>query len=164
MTKYVSMNSASEDKRYAPDRRVRPTPFLSRYAITGGRRQNVRRNHDKRKHIFVDIYESRLFIAILALLFMNVLDGFLTLLLINGNIIIEANPLMAFCLNYGHLPFFWVKYALMAVSLFIFCIFKNFRFSTIALSGSIVIYATIVFYQLHLVYKNYPVLFYYPAE
>lgn len=148
-----------ENKRSGQDRRIRPTPFLSRYTVTGGRRKGVRRKHDKRKHIFVDVYDTGLFIAIFALLIMNVLDGLLTLLLINENLIIEANPFMAFCLDYGHLPFFWVKYLLMAFSLLVFCIFRGFRFSNISLGFGIVIYASVLIYELHIVYTHYPSLF-----
>jgi hypothetical protein len=148
-----------EYERCGQDRRLKPTPFLSRYALTGGRRKNVRRKHDRRKHIFVDVYDTRLFIAIFALLIMNVLDGFLTLLLINENLIVEANPFMAFCLDYGHVPFFWVKYLLMAFSLFVFCIFRGFRFSNISLGFGIVIYASVLMYELGIVYAHYPRLF-----
>jgi hypothetical protein len=153
-------NCDSKDKRDRTDRRVKPTPFLSRYTLTGGQRRSVRRKHDRRKHIFVDVYDPGLFIAIFALLIMNVLDGFLTLLLINHNLIVEANPFMAFWLDFGHLPFFWVKYVLMAAALFIFCIFKGFRISNIALLCSLVIYGSVVLYQLHLVYEHYPSLFF----
>ena len=153
------MNDTVDDKRYGTDRRVKPTPFLSKYTFRGGRRRAVRRKHDRRKHIFFDLYDTRLFIAIFALLIMNVMDGYLTLLLISENIIVEANPFMAFCLDYGHVPFFWVKYALMTVSLIIFCILRSFRFSNIALACSITLYASVLLYQLHLVYEHAPRLF-----
>jgi hypothetical protein len=153
------MNSIAEDKADRTDRRVKPTPFLSRYTLTGGRRKGVRRNDDMRKHIFVDLYDTRLFIAIFVLLILNVLDGFLTLLLVRENIIVEANPVMAFCLDYGHVPFFWVKYLLMAVSLLIFCIFRGFRLSRISLVCSIMLYASVLIYQLRIVYEHYPRLF-----
>ncbi len=141
------------------DRRAKPTPLFSRYAIAGGRRVTVRRAHDRRKHIFVDAYGTPIFIAIIALLILNLLDGFLTLLLVEENLVVELNPFMAFWLDYGHLPFFWVKYLLMAVSLFIFCIFKNFRLSNAALSCSIIIYSSVVLYQLHILYLHYHSVF-----
>jgi len=153
------MKSFPGDKRYGADRRGKPTPLLSRYAITGGRRKAARRKHDARKHIFVDVYDTRLFVAIFALLVMNVLDGFLTLLLIEGNIVSEANPFMAFWLDYGHAPFFWIKYTIMAVSALIFCVFKNFIFSNVALGGSILIYASVLVYELRIVFEHYPRLF-----
>ena len=155
----LTMNSVAEDKMDRTDRRVKPTPFLSRYTLTGGRRKVVRRNDDMRKHIFVDLYDTRLFIAIFVLLILNVLDGFLTLLLVRENIIVEANPVMAFCLDYGHVPFFWVKYLLMAVSLLIFCIFGGFRLSRISLVCSIMLYTSVLIYQLRIVYEHYPRLF-----
>lgn len=150
------MNYRTLEKRHSADRRNRPTPLLSRFAITGGRRKSVRRKHDKRKHIFLDKYDTRLLIAILTLLIMSVIDGFLTLLLVSENIIIEANPFMAFWLGYGYMPFYWVKYALTAVSLFIFCVLKHFPFTNIALAFSIAIYASVVLYQCWLIYKYYP--------
>lgn len=153
------MHNSVNDNRCGTDRRVKPTPLLSRYTITRGRRRSVRRTSDKRRHIFVDMYDTRLFIAIFALLIMNVLDGFLTLLLINENLVVEANPFMAFCLDYGHVPFFWVKYLLMAFSLLVFCIFKGFRFSNISLGFGILIYASVLIYELRIVYAHYPSLF-----
>lgn len=138
---------------------MRPTPFLSRYSFTGGRRKTVRRETDKRRHIFVDLYDTKLFIGILALLTMNVLDGFFTLLLVNQNIIIEANPLMAYFLDYGQVSFFWVKYLLMAVSLLILCIFRSFRFSTVALIGSLLIYSVVISYHLRIICEHRPLLF-----
>jgi len=105
------------------------------------------------------LYDTRLFIAIFVLLILNVLDGFLTLLLVRENIIVEANPVMAFCLDYGHVPFFWVKYLLMAVSLLIFCIFRGFKLSRISLVCSIMLYASVLIYQLRIVYEHYPRLF-----
>jgi hypothetical protein len=153
------MNSIAEDKGERTDRRVKPTPFLSRYTLTGGRRKAPRRNDDMRKHIFVDLYDTRLFIAIFVLLILNVLDGFLTLLLVSENIIVEANPVMAFCLDYGQVPFFWVKYLLMAGSLLIFCIFGGFKLSRISLVCSIMLYTSVLIYQLRIVYEHYPRLF-----
>jgi hypothetical protein len=153
------MNGLGDEQRFRTERRIRPTPCISRYAFSGGRRKTVRRKHDKRNHIFVDVYDTRLFIAIFVLLIMNVMDGFLTLLLVNENIVVEANPFMAFWLDYGHAPFFWVKYLLMAVSLLIFCIFRDFRFSNIALVCSIMLYAGVLIYELHIVYQHYPHLF-----
>jgi hypothetical protein len=153
------MHTRVNEDRCGADRRLKPTPLLSRYTLTGGRRKSVRRMHDKRRHIFVDMYDTRLFIAIFALLIMNVLDGFLTLLLINENLVVEANPFMAFCLDYGHAPFFWVKYILMAFSLLVFCIFKGFRFSKISLGFGILIYASVLIYELRIVYEHYPSLF-----
>lgn len=153
------MNRATENRRTGMDRRARPTPFLSRYTFTGGRRKTVRRETDKRRHIFVDLYETKLFIGILVLLTMNVLDGFFTLLLVRENIIIEANPLMAFFLDYGQASFFWVKYLLMAVSLLIICIFRSFRFSRVALIGSLFVYSVVISYHLRIISEHRPILF-----
>lgn len=154
------MKTFPGEQRYGTDRRLKPTPLWSRYTIAGGRRKIVRRKYDKRRHIFVDVYDSRLFIAICALLVLNVLDGFLTLLLVTENIVCEANPFMAFWLDYGHAHFFWVKYTLMAISAFIFCVLKSFTFSNVALAGSIVIYASVLAYQLRIVIEHYPRLFF----
>ncbi len=112
-----------------------------------------------RKHIFVDVYDARLFIALFALLVMNVLDGFLTLLLIHEDIVLEANPFMAFWLQHGNAPFFWIKYVLMAISACIFCALKNFALSNYALAGSLVLYAAVVAYELIIVFDHYPRFF-----
>ena len=60
-----------KDKRSFTDRRKRPTPFVSRYTFWGGRRKLIRREEDKRKHNFVDLYSPSLLIILLVVLILT---------------------------------------------------------------------------------------------
>ena len=153
------MNFMQKDRRTAPDRRLIPTPFASRYTFTRGRRKTVRRTVDRRRHLFVDLYDTRLFIALFILLLMNALDGFLTVILVRENIVMEANPVMAFYLNYGHVPFFAMKFIFFSVALLIFCIFRGFMITNISLVCSTIVYGLVLLYEFHILYEQYPRLF-----
>ena len=60
-----------DDKRSITDRRKRPTPSLSRYTFFGGRRKIIRRQENKRKHNFVDLYSPSLLITLLVVLILT---------------------------------------------------------------------------------------------
>ena len=152
------MNTLEEktDNRIAPDRRKWPTPLISRYSFFGGQRRTVRRESDKERHIFVDQYSTRLFIMILLLLFLNMADAYFSLTLIRDNIAFEANPIMAFFLGYDNLSFFVVKFFITAASLFVFCLCKNIYITRVFLVVAVIIYISIVFYELHIISRHYP--------
>src|SRR3989304_2730108 len=90
------------DKRFLSDRRKQPTPFISRYAFSGGRRETTRRETDRKKYNFVDVYSPHLFLTLLLLMILNISDGYLTLVLIKETIAAEINPIMAFFLEYDN--------------------------------------------------------------
>ena len=61
-----------------PDRRRSPTPRFSRYSLWGGRRRGPRRGEEC-EGSFVDVYGTRLILAVLWIALMNVGDSFFTL-------------------------------------------------------------------------------------
>ena len=71
--------TAPEFSPPAIERRSHPTPIFSRFALVGGRRASARRGDDDRE-IFVDRYGTRLFLAIMAVIMLNLLDAWFTLL------------------------------------------------------------------------------------
>jgi len=144
------------DIRIVPDRRKRPTPFICRFTFSGGRRKTVRRESDKKKHILVDSYSTYLLITILFLLILNLFDSYFTLTLISGDIAVEANPIMALYLEFDDVSFVALKFLITAVSLFGFCLCRNFSISKVFLAAAIVIYLFIVLYELNIVYKFSP--------
>ncbi|RJQ45084.1 MAG: hypothetical protein C4538_09060 [Nitrospiraceae bacterium] len=133
-----------------PDRRKCPTPVVSRYTFFGGRRKTIRRVCDKKTCIFVDIYSTRLLIAVLALLVLSCIDAFLTLSLIEKGSVIEANPVMAFFLNRGVYPFSVIKYTITAIALIILCVCKNVNITRIGLPVAIKIYLAVIIYEIYL--------------
>jgi len=144
------------DKRFLSDRRKQPTPFISRYAFSGGQRKTTRRETDREKYNFVDVYSPHLFLTLLLLLILNISDGYLTLVLIKENIAAEINPIMAFFLEYDNSSFFMVKCLITSVPLFIFCICKNFSLAKASLASVIIIYLSIITYELNLIFQFLP--------
>jgi len=148
------MNTQFKDNssRELKDRRNRPTPLFSKYTFIGGQRKSVRRGEDKKRHLFVDLYSTRLLIAIIALLVLSCLDAYLTLVLIGKGKVIEANPVMAYFLDLGILPFTTIKFVITAFSLTILCLFKNVRATRISLPFALKIYLAIIAYEAYLIF------------
>jgi len=142
--------SISGDLRTFSDRRKGPTPIISRYTFFGGRRKKARRKEDKKNYIFVDLYSTRLMIAILFLLSLSCIDAFLTLELIKRGVVHEVNPIMAFFLGYGDFQFSLMKFALESLSLIVLCLFKNVNITRICLPVMMQIYLIVVSYEIYL--------------
>lgn len=141
------------DLRTGTDRRKRPTPFLGRHMLFGGRRKGVRREADRDRHVFVDVHGTGLWVVLLSLLLLAQLDAFLTLLLIDWGVVVEANPAMAFYLNLGDTPFLIAKTVLTGAALCVFCICKNFRIARLSLAAFVVIYLLVIAYELSILYR-----------
>jgi Domain of unknown function (DUF5658) len=109
------------DRRRTP---TRPWDFL----FTPARRRSIRRADDPASHPyhFVDRPGPSTTLWTLSLIFLTLLDGVLTLLIINDDQG-EANPLMAFLIRRGALWFILGKYALTVAALPVLLIFKNYR-------------------------------------
>ena len=146
------MNHQIEEKnsRDLKDRRKHPTPLFSRHTFFGGQRKIIRRAKDKKQHLFVDLYSTRLLIAVVILMGLSCLDAYLTLLLIGKGTVVEANPVMAYFLDFGILPFTAIKFAITALSLIILCLLKNIKATRISLPFAINIYIIIIAYEVYL--------------
>lgn len=137
------------------DRRSRPTPIISRYSFLGGRRKSVRRTGDRHGHVFVDIYGHRLWIALLAVVTLSMVDGLLTLILLEDNIVKEANPIMAFFMGFGCGPFVVAKLLITAVPVLVFCICKNIPAVRVGLLSALALYVMVIAYELKIFYTCY---------
>lgn len=142
--------SISGNLRAFSDRRKSPTPIISRYTFFGGRRKKARRKEDKKNYIFVDLYSTRLMIAVLFLLSLSCIDAFLTLELIKRGVVYEVNPFMAFFLGRGVFQFSLMKFVLTSASLIVLCLFKNFNITRICLPVIMQIYLIVVSYEIYL--------------
>jgi hypothetical protein len=136
-------------RRTAPDRREKPTPILSRYTMLG-RRKDVRRDEDRRRHIYVDQYSLRFFLLLMAILLLGTADAFLTLYHVHVNNAEELNPIMDFFLGIGPRIFFNVKYVLTALCLTVLCLHKNLPIVKYLLGIVFLIYFVIVLNHLYL--------------
>lgn len=112
-----------DEKRRGRDRRTNHKKRL-KYIFFNGRREGVRRNEDRARVLIFDRYNPKLFATITAILMLSILDALFTLILIeNGSS--ELNPVMAYFLQYGVLPFIVAKYFLTSIGVVVLLIFKN---------------------------------------
>jgi hypothetical protein len=142
--------TVTKDSRNQSDRRSGPTPIFSRFTVYGGQRKVIRRGYDKGEHLFVDLYSTRLFIAVLTLLLLSVFDAYMTLTLIERGSVYEANPFMAYFLDHGILHFTAAKLIITIGAICLLCLFKNVRLTRIGLPIAIKIYILIVAYEFYL--------------
>lgn len=150
----MSVSTGEGDARLLCDRRK--SASINRYTLFGGKRRQIRRRQDRSKPLFVDLYSTRLFAALLLLLFLSLADGFLTLALIGKHLVAEANPVMAFFLGFGITPFMAGKLLLTALALVVFCLLKNVRVVRLGLSSAILVYLIVVAYELKILYDFLP--------
>lgn len=147
--------SAGEDDAAAPerrggDRRQRPTPMWSRYVLFGGRRRTVRRA-EEREGAFVDIHGPRLLGLVSAIVALNLLDAWFTLLFLShgGQ---ELNPFVQQILDLGGHP--WPFLLFKTIGIGICCAFltltKNFRPARIGLWVVFVGYTVLLGWHLYL--------------
>ncbi len=133
------------DRRLEKDRRKRPTPALSRY-IFFGQRKTTRRKSDWQGGDYVDRYSSSLLFFLVAIIGLNVLDAFLTLLILDLKGW-EANPVVHSVISlYG--TKFWVwKFSIVSVSLVLLCLHSKFRLVKEVIIAISCLYIMVVAYQ-----------------
>lgn len=141
------------DQRSLPDRRRGITLKTVARAFYGGRRKAARREEDRGAAQFLDVYRPRLLAALLGLFALSLLDNFFTLALIQQDIVVEANPVMAFFLQFGEAAFTGVKIALTILAVTIFCLFNCLAPARLSLAAVLVAYGGVVLYELHLLYR-----------
>jgi hypothetical protein len=118
------LNSSSPvEKRCGRDRRTHQFPKI-KYLLLSGRRASARRQEDRHRTFYFDRYSSKLFAAIVAILFLSILDALLTLHLIESGST-EINPVMSYFLKYGPYVFMVAKYFLTCVGVIILLLFRN---------------------------------------
>lgn len=137
-------------RRCDGDRRARPTPMWSRYALFGGRRRTVRRR-EEREGAFVDVHGPRMFVLVVAIVALNLLDAWFTLLFLShgGQ---ELNPVVQFVLDFGGHP--WPFVLLKTVGIGFACAFltmtKHFRSARWGLGVVFVGYAALLAWHFYL--------------
>lgn len=111
------------NRRSGKDRRSHDAPEIKTLFIYS-RRKKIRRKEDKHHIVYFDQYGSGIFVAIVSILFLSIIDAFLTLFLIDCGAS-EINPIMAYFLNFGPFTFISVKYFLTCYSVVVLLIFNN---------------------------------------
>jgi hypothetical protein len=147
------------ERRCGEDRRqMNKADF--RYFLINGRRESARRQEDKARIFFFDRYNQRIFTAITAILMLSVFDALLTLILIERGSS-ELNPVMAFFLEYGPLPFIIAKYLLTSFGVVVLLIFKNVFINKLNMythslfSCVIIAFSTVIAWELFLLFMSH---------
>jgi Domain of unknown function (DUF5658) len=130
------------------DRRQRPTPRFSAFALLGGRRRQARRSTE-RSGSFVDLYSRRLWALLLWVAAMNLADSYFTLVHLQAGGV-ELNPVADALLRTGRIGFVLSKSVLIGVALVVLCVHKNFLMARLGLFLSAAIYTALVAYHLSL--------------
>ncbi len=147
----MTEQSAEERQRgyRGPDRRERPTPFLSRYSFRGGRRQAGGRRPGENQEVFVDRYPLWTWILLTVFLVLNLLDAHFTLIYLQrgGE---EANPVAVKLLYAGMGTFIGVKAIGVGLGSLVFCILNNFRNARIGVMLALGFYQALLLYHMSL--------------
>jgi hypothetical protein len=142
------------ERRLGPDPRHEPTEFWDSVFSAGERMLN-RRAVDRHLPYFVDRFPPITMALILALLVLTVVDGVLTIELVDVDCQ-ELNPIMRHFLGNGPLCFLFGKYVMTTAGLPVLLVFKNFPlFGTRFRVGYLIpvfvlLYAGLVAYQVQL--------------
>lgn len=135
-------------RRRLPDRRVLPTPRVSRYSIFGGRRKAAKRDEEA-EGLFVDVYSPWVLAWVLWVALMNTGDSFFTLIHLQAGGV-EVNPVAAAMLRSGRFGFVFIKAVLIATALLVLTLHKNFKLARFGLWVSTAAYTALVIYHITL--------------
>lgn len=127
--------------------------MFSRYALFGGRRRTVRRD-DERAGAFVDVHGPRLFAVVLAIIALNLLDAWFTLLFLShgGR---ELNPLVQAVLDLGGhpWPFLLVKTLGIGAACLFLAVTKHYRSARLGLGIVFVGYSALLAWHFFLLQR-----------
>ncbi|MCK5942580.1 MAG: hypothetical protein KAI24_11455 [Planctomycetes bacterium] len=115
----AAAEQAETERRAFADRRRRPTPMFSRFVLWGGRRSRVRRD-EEREGAFVDRHGPLVLFVVLAIVALNLLDAYFTLLFLSHGGT-ELNPFVQAVLDSTWHP--WPFVLLKTVGIGIACAF-----------------------------------------
>jgi len=135
-------------QRTTKDRRKQPTPALSRYTFFG-RRRTIRRKPDRQGGSYVDRYSSTLLFFLIAIVGLNLLDAFFTMMILDLKGW-EANPVVRSVISlYGTKFWIW-KFSIVSVSLALLCLHSRFRLVKEIIIAIGCLYVIVVAYQMSL--------------
>lgn len=122
--------------------------MFSRYVLKGGRRRSVRRN-EEREGAFVDVHGPGVLLVVLAIVALNLLDAYFTLLFLSHGGT-ELNPVVQMVLDHTWHP--WPFILLKTVGIGIACAFlmiaKHFRPARIGLAFVLLGYTVLLGWHL----------------
>jgi hypothetical protein len=141
---------ADEEQRTFSDRRRRPTPMFSRFVLRGGQRRHVRRS-EEREGAFVDVHGAGVLFVVLAIVALNLLDAYFTLLFLSHGGT-ELNPAVQWVLDSTWHP--WPFLLLKTLGIGVACAFlmmaKHFRPARFGMAFVLVGYTVLLGWHLFL--------------
>jgi hypothetical protein len=122
--------------------------MLSRHSLYGGRRRRCRRRGEARG-AFVDVHGHWLFLVVTAIVALNFLDAWFTVLFLSygGE---EVNPVIAWVLQFGTWPFLAAKSAGIGLCVGFLTLTKNFRVARFGLAAVLAGYFVLLGWHFHL--------------
>lgn len=140
---------ADAERRCLKDRRKKPTAAFSRFTFSG-RRESLGRRRGEQTSGYVDRYSPKLLGLLIFIAGLNVLDAFLTMMILetNGE---EWNPIVQALINLTGSMFWIWKFVLVSFCLFFICLHHNFRYVRFGLISITSIYAATVIYEVILI-------------
>lgn len=143
---------APEKRQYTgPDRRKRPTPFLSRYTLWG-RRKKHRRLTDPQKNYYVDRIQPKYLVLIILIFTLSVIDSIFTIHHLKYGYK-EINPVLA-AVVFNNLYFIVVKYLLTIVGILALALHQFFLLVRELIILLIVLYIFLDVYQVWIYFKG----------
>ena len=136
------------DTRILKDRRIQPTPGLSRFTLCG-RRRTFRRKDDQQRGGYVDQYHSGLLLMIILSIGLTILDAFFTMMILDDGGW-EVNPLVRSAIQLFGDRFWAWKFAMISIPLVLLCLHSKFRLVVPALKIITAISIVVVSYQIFL--------------
>ena len=141
-----SVRGPIHDRRASQDRRLTPTPLVSRFLLRGARR--VGRRAEEQTHVYVDRPGRWAAGAFLALLALSVVDADLTLRVLSdgGD---EANPVMRATLALGSSGFVILKLAATFLCSSFLCLHRNWALARAGLWIALAAYVLVLLYHIY---------------
>ena len=140
----------NSDRRNLEDRRKKPTPGFSLYSFFGKRKGFRRKSDQEKGEGYVDRYSPGLLFLLLLIASFNILDAFLTMIILDSGGV-EFNPFVRYIIKqYG--DDFWVwKFVLVSISVVFLCLHSKFKRLGTFIAMASLIYIGIVLYQIVLI-------------
>jgi predicted membrane protein len=134
------------NRRILEDRRKQPTPALSRFTVRGLRR-SFRRKEEQKRGGYIDRYGSGLLFLIVLIVGFNVMDAWLTMIILKDGGW-EINPVVSSVIQlYGDRFWIW-KFAIVSVPLILLCLHSKFRLAVPAIWAISFFYMIAVLFQI----------------
>jgi len=153
MFKIANMSLVDDDlsriaeRREPLDRRSRPTPPISRYWLIGRRRGG--RRDSERTNIYVDRYTTGEWLLVVGVLLLSLADLLFTIRHVSAGGE-EANPVMAWAMQWGDLGFAAIKMGITVAGLLILLLHARFRKVRALMNFAVVLYSALLGYHLYL--------------